>query len=142
MTPEQLSAICTSFDKMRSVAPDLGTRFYQRLSADHAEISKVFSSVNMAAQHNRFIGMLHIILLRMQEGRPTADLLKDLGARHYHFGVSDENFQKFGATLIAVFHETLGAEFDEYLHAAWVEAYQQIMALMRSEAGRFEGKNN
>ena len=142
MTPEQLSAICASFDMMRSVAPDLGTRFYQRLSVDHPEIENVFNSVNMAAQHSRFISMLDIILLRMKEGRPTADLLKDLGSRHYHFGVSDEGFDNFGATLIAVFQETLGAEFDRDLHDAWTDAYQQIVVLMKSESDRASCKDS
>lgn len=133
MTPEQLSAICLSLDKVRSVTPDFGARFYRRLSIDHPEIADVFHSVNMEAQHTRFVSMLHIILLRMKEGRPTTELLAELGDRHYHFGVSHVNFQKFGATLMAVLQESLGTEFEGFLHDAWLEAYQQIVVLMKSE---------
>ena len=132
MTPEQLSAICNSFDKALSMSPDLGSRFYLQLASDHPETKEIFDSISMEAQHTRFISMLRIILIRMNDGLPVASLLQELGKQHVRFGVKEEDFEKFGTTLMKVLRELLGKEFDGHMCDAWVVVYEEITRIMKS----------
>jgi hemoglobin-like flavoprotein len=132
VTPDQLAAICNSFDKALSMAPDFGARFYQRLSRDHPQTLVIFSAVNMASQHTRFVGMLSIVLHRMKDNRPVTPLLQDLGRQHGRYGVRDEHFEGFGAALIEVVSELLGSEFDAAIRQSWIEVYEEITGRMKS----------
>lgn len=132
MTPEQLSAICNSFDKALAMRPDLGSRFYQQLASDHPETTEIFDSISMDAQHTRFISMFRIILIRMNDALPVDSLLQDLGKQHAGFGVREEDFEKFGSTLMKLLRELLGKEFDRHMCDAWVVVYEEITRIMKS----------
>lgn len=132
MTPDQLSAICDTFDRVVSSTPDFGPKFYQRLSDDYPQTMDVFNNINMDSQHTRFVGMLSIILHRIKDGRPVIPLLEDLGKQHSSFGVKEEDFENFGAALMKVLQTSLGNEFDEDLHDAWVAVYAEITSIMKS----------
>jgi methyl-accepting chemotaxis protein len=131
MTPEQLSSIRISFDKARSASPDFGAKFYHRLANDFPEIMSNFDPVSMRAQHTRFVGMLDMIISRMNDGRPVKQLLQDLGDRHHNYGVQDEDFAKFSDTLLKILDELLVNELNESLSNAWVELLGEMRTMMR-----------
>jgi len=132
MNQEQLSVICNSFEQARSMNPDLGSRFYVQLSSDYPETMKIFTSVSMNAQHTRFVSMLGIILNRMKEDLPFIPLLEELGEAHRTYHVGEEEFEKFGITLIKVLRAALGREFDESMRDAWFAVYNEITSVMKS----------
>ena len=112
--------------------PDFGSRFYLQLSSDYPETKAIFDSINMQAQHTRFIGMLSLIMLRMKNDRPVIPLVQDLGKQHEHYGVKDEHFEFFGATLMKVLQQVLGREFNAYMRDAWSAVYVEITRIMKS----------
>ncbi len=112
--------------------PDFGSKFYLQLSSDYPETKAIFDSINMHAQHTRFIGMLSVIMLRMKNDRPVTPLIRDLGKQHDHYGVKDEHFEFFGATLLKVLQQVLGREFNAYARDAWSAVYAEITRIMKS----------
>ena len=132
MTQEQLSVICSSFEKACLMSPDLGSRFYTQLSSDYPETMNIFASVSMNAQHTRFISMLRIILTRMTGDQPFIPLLEELGRKHRTYCVGDEEFEKFGITMMKVLQATLGNEFDEFMRDAWFAVYNELTGVMKS----------
>lgn len=132
MTPEQISAVYNSFSKARSIGPDFGSLFYQNLSSDYPEIKSLFTSPIMESQHTRFVGQLDVIMIRMKNGRDVTQMLQELGRHHGHIGVKNEDFEKFGATLMKVLQELLGAEFDGYLRESWLSLFAEIKRMMIS----------
>jgi len=126
MTPEQISVIIDLFENAQKKSDDLGLLFYERLSNDYPEVSEIFESASMNAQHTRFISMMNIILARMINDRPVKDLLQDLGEQHQKYRVNQMNIEKFGVTLTKVLKELMGNEFNGELRQLWTVFFNEI----------------
>lgn len=132
MTKEQLTIIGDLFEKACSKDPDLGSRFYARLSGDYPELMNFFASVGLNAQHTRFISMIRIILGRMSGDLPYIPLLEELGKAHQSYRIGEDEFEKFGITLMKVLQTTLGTKFDKPVRDAWCAVYNEIIGVMIS----------
>ena len=129
---KDLEVVCNSLEKARSLAPDIGPRFYRLLISESMEMKAVFDSVSMKTQHTRFFSMLNIILIRMRDQRPFISLLQDLGKQHLKYRIRGEDFVIFQAVFLKLLHELFGSEFDESLRNSWVLVFEKINQIMRS----------
>eukprot|EP00934_Nitzschia_sp_Nitz4_P003181 Nitzschia sp. Nitz4//scaffold5_size260463//32982//33533//NITZ4_000944-RA/size260463-augustus-gene-0.0-mRNA-1//1//CDS//3329555226//3171//frame0 len=54
------------------------------------------------------------------------DIMMDLGAQHYKFGVEPSFYPPMGQALLLVMHKFLGDHFTQEMKDSWLEVYQAL----------------
>jgi hypothetical protein len=65
---------------------------------------------------------------------PVVPAIKDMGARHAGYGVSDEDYGKVDDALLWTLHKGLGDEFTPEVEDAWIIAYTTSADTMKAGA--------
>ena len=68
--------------------------------------------------------------------------LKQLGERHWHYGVFKENYEIFGRSLIVSLDRTLKTEFTANVKSAWVTFFLVLSSYMVSDNYEQESQQN
>ena len=135
MTPEQISLVQSSFDRLGSQLPAMAARFYQELFARDPALRPLFAT-DMAEQQPRFAAKLTEIVHSMPCRDDLLTHTRALGARHARYGVRATDYQTVGAALLAALAATLGDSFDPSTRQAWELAYNLVAETMLEAAGR------
>lgn len=90
----------------------------------------------MEAQHRKFATMLDRIVRAVDEPRTLVPDVTAFARRHVAYGVTDRHYASVGEALLFALGETIGDRFTSDVHAAWVEAYALLAALMQRGAAR------
>jgi hemoglobin-like flavoprotein len=129
MTPEQITLVQSSFERLDPELPTLATRFYQELFGRNPALRALFTT-DLALQKVRFAEKLSEIVRAI----PTLDELlghtRALGARHAGYGVRALDYRTVGDALIAALAAVLGDSFDAPTREAWVIAYNLMAETM------------
>ena len=129
MTPEQITLVQSSFQRLGPQLPDMATRFYQELFARDPALRPLFTTP-MAEQKVKFAEKLTEIVRAM----PSLDELlihtRALGARHVAYGVRAVDYQTLGQALLAALAAILGDSFDAATREAWALAYNLVAETM------------
>lgn len=129
MTPEQITLVQTSYQRLGPRLPDMAARFYQELFRRDPELRPLFTT-DLAEQQVRFAGKLTEIV----ESIPRLDELlahtRALGARHLGYGARVADYQTVGAALFDALAAVLGDGFDPQTREAWVVAYNLVAETM------------
>ena len=129
MTPEQITLVQSSFDRLGPDLPALTARFYQEVFQRDPALRPLFPS-DLAELRVKFAQKLTEIVQSMPR---LAELLvhtRALGARHVGYGVRTRDYQTIGDSLIAALAAVLGEELDAQTHEAWVLAYTLVAETM------------
>ena len=125
MTPEQITLVQSSFQRLGPQLPAMATRFYQELFARDPALRPLFTTP-MAEQKVKFAQKLTEIVRAM----PSLDELlahtRALGARHVGYGVRAADYQTLGDALLAALAAILGDSFDAPTREAWALAYNLV----------------
>jgi len=111
MTPEQISLVQSSFDRLGPQLPTLATRFYQELFARNPALRSLFTT-DMAEQKVRFSRKLTEIVWAMPRLAELLTHTRALGARHVGYGVRVADYRTVGDALLAALAAVLGDSFD------------------------------
>jgi hemoglobin-like flavoprotein len=129
MTPEQITLVQSSFQRLGPRLPAMATRFYKELFARDPALRPLFTTP-MAEQEVKFAEKLTEIVRAM----PSLDELlahtRALGARHVAYGVRAADYQTLGDALIAALAAILGDSFDAPTREAWALAYNLVAETM------------
>ena len=129
MTPEQITLVQSSFQRLGPRLPAMATRFYQELFARDPALRPLFTTP-MAEQKVKFAQKLTEIVRAM----PSLDELlahtRALGARHVGYGVRAADYQTLGDALLAALAAILGDSFDAPTREAWTLAYNLVAETM------------
>ncbi len=129
MTPEQITLVQSSFERLGPQLPAMATRFYQELFGRDPALRDLFTT-DLAYQEVRFAEKLTEIVRAM----PSLDKLlthtRALGARHLGYGVRAADYQTVGAALFAALAAILGNSFDAQTSQAWTLAYNLVAETM------------
>ena len=129
MTPEQITLVQSSFQRLGPQLPAMATRFYQELFARDPALRPLFTTP-MAEQKVKFAQKLTEIVRAM----PSLDELlahtRALGARHVAYGVRATDYQILGNALLAALAAILGDSFDAPTREAWTLAYNLVAETM------------
>jgi len=126
-------------DSWELAQPNVGrlTRdFYARLFEIDPDAARLFTGVEMTAQHRKFRDMLHTIVLAVERDDPSALVLTGttLGRRHEGYGVEERHYELVGEALLEALAHALGAAWTGDVRDAWREAYALLASLMRRGA--------
>jgi len=118
MTPEQITLVQSSFERLGPDLPTVTARFYQELFQRDPALRPLFTT-DMAEQRVKFAQKLTEIVHT-----------RALGARHVGYGVRATDYQTVGDSLIAAIAAVLGEEFDAATREAWVLAFNIVAETM------------
>ena len=129
MTPEQITLVQSSYERVGSELPALATRFYQELFRRDPALRALFTT-DMALQKVRFSDKLSEIVRAIPRLDELLAHTRALGARHVGYGVRVADYQTVGDSLIAALAAVLGDGFDAETHEAWHIAYNLMAETM------------
>ena len=129
MTPEQITMVQSSFDRVGPELPTLATRFYQELFARNPALRSLFTT-DMAEQKVRFSRKLTEIVWAMPRLAELLTHTRALGARHVGYGVRVADYRTVGDALLAALAAVLGDSFDTPTREAWILAYNLVAETM------------
>lgn len=129
MTPEQISLVQSSFDRLGPELPAMTARFYTELFARDPALRPLFTT-DMAEQQPRFAAKLTEIVRSIPRLDDLLTHTRALGARHAGYGVRAGDYQTVGDALLAALAATLGDSFDPPTRQAWELAYNLVAEIM------------
>ena len=112
--------------------PRVAHRFYEILFERYPQVKPLFGKNHSAAkQEEMLVAALVAVIQQLEDIGWLSLTLKQLGARHVAYGVTDEMYGWVGESLLAALAEVAGPEWTPELAAAWSVAFDEIAALMR-----------
>lgn len=134
MTPEQISLIRQSWEKVSPIADTAAALFYQRLFELDPGLRALFPE-NLANQRTKLMNMLAVVVNNLDALRPLLPTIRELGRRHVNYGVREEHYATVGAALLWALGQGLGEDFSDEVRDAWTAAYGVLSRTM-CEAAR------
>ena len=129
MTPEQITLVQSSFQRLGPQLPAMATRFYQELFARDPALRPLFTTP-MAEQKVKFAQKLTEIVRAMPSLDELLTHTRALGARHVAYGVRAVDYRTLGDALLAALAAILGDSFDAPTREAWALAYNLVAETM------------
>jgi len=129
MTPEQITLVQSSFERIGPELPAMATRFYQELFARDPALRPLFTTP-LAEQEVKFAQKLTEIVHAMPRLNELLAHTRALGARHAGYGVRAADYQTLGHALLAALAAVLGDGFDASTREAWALAYNLVAETM------------
>jgi hemoglobin-like flavoprotein len=129
MTPEQITLVQSSFERLGPDLPTMATRFYQELFGRDPALRPLFIT-DLAKQEVRFAEKLTEIVRAMPRLAELLTHTRALGARHVGYGVRVADYQTVGEALLAALAAVLGDSFDVQTREAWTLAYNLVAETM------------
>ena len=129
MTPEQITLVQSSFERLGPELPAMATRFYQELFARDPALRPLFTTP-LAEQEVKFAQKLTEIVHAMPRLNELLAHTRALGARHAGYGVRAADYQTLGHALLAALAAVLGDGFDASTREAWALAYNLVAETM------------
>jgi hemoglobin-like flavoprotein len=129
VTPEQITLVQSSFERLGTQLPAMATRFYRELFARDPALRPLFTTP-LAEQEVRFAEKLTEIVQAMPRLDELLTHTRALGARHLAYGVRAADYQTLGDALLAALAAILGDSFDARTREAWTLAYNLVAETM------------
>jgi hemoglobin-like flavoprotein len=123
-----------SFELVVERAPDLTHRFYEILFDRYPATREMFPAARRGQQENMLTQALAAVLDHLEDAPWLTSTLHGLGARHVHYGVTDDMYAWVGNSLLATLREVAGDDWNPELERAWADAYWAIAGLMQEGA--------
>ena len=129
MTPEQITLVQSSFERLGPQLPAMATRFYQELFTRDPALRPMFTTP-LAQQEAKFAEKLTEIVRAMPRLDELLTHTRALGARHASYGVRATHYQTLGNALLATLAAILDDSFDPPTRQAWTLAYNLVAETM------------
>jgi hemoglobin-like flavoprotein len=129
LTPEQITLLQSSFERIGPRLPALASRFYIELFGADPALRPLFAT-DLAEQEVTFAGKLAELVRAMPRLSELLVHTRALGARHAGYGVRAADYRTVGAALLAALAAVLGDSFDAATIEAWTLAYNLVAETM------------
>jgi hemoglobin-like flavoprotein len=136
MRPETERLVKESWTRFEPVAEQSAGYFYDKLFELDPGARPLFARTDMRAQGRKVMQMFAEIVRLLDQPEALVNELADLGRRHVHYGVQDDEYDSVGTALLWTLERGLGPVFTPEVRNAWTEAYQLMAALARRGASR------
>lgn len=114
-------------------AAEVGRAFYARLFKHHPALRGLFVD-DIDTQSFRLMTMIGAGISLLDHPDRLDGALRELGARHQRYGVSESHYPIVGRVLLDTLQEVLGAAFTEDAKSAWAGFYGVVAASMMAGA--------
>jgi hemoglobin-like flavoprotein len=134
MTPEQITLVQDSFNKVVPIADQAAALFYQNLFETDPALKPLFKG-NMEEQGKKLMQMIAVAVSKLNDLPTLVPVLQNLGKRHAGYGVVNAHYDTVGAALLKTLGQGLGDAFTSDVKAAWTTAYGVMAKTMIDAAG-------
>lgn len=124
-----------SFAEIAPRGVAFASAFYHRLFQAHPELFPLFAKTNMAAQLDKLVATLGLVVANLRRPDVLASEVRALGRRHGGYGVVPAQYPMVKAALLETLAEFHGDGWTETRRVAWGQAYDLIASLMIAEHG-------
>jgi hemoglobin-like flavoprotein len=131
MTTNTVSLVKNSWDKVKPISDKAAGLFYGRLFEIYPEVKPLFTG-DMQQQGRKLMAMINTAVNALDNLEPVIPAIKDMGARHAGYGVSDEDYDKVADALLWTLDKGLGGEFTPEVKDAWVTVYTTLANTMKA----------
>lgn len=131
----QIDALEESFEIVAPRGAELMDVFYSRLFALAPEVRPLFAGADMAAQKQKLLSTLVLLVDSLRNLDAIVPALHDLGAKHETYGVEPHHYALVGQALLGALEEVSGDGWKLAYGAAWADAYAVVEQTMRAGAG-------
>ncbi len=129
MTPEQITLIQDSFQKVAPISDAAAEIFYARLFEIAPEVKSYFKG-DMAAQGAKLMTMLGVVVNGLRDLHKIVPVAEQLAIKHVDYGVTADDYTPVGAALIHTLEQGLGEGFTDEAKESWVTAYGTLSSVM------------
>ncbi|HWO17863.1 MAG TPA: globin domain-containing protein [Kofleriaceae bacterium] len=120
-----------SFALVTEREPRLVNRFYEILFERYPQARPLFGKNSGDRQAEMLRSALVAVLDHLEDEAWIVATLKQLGAKHVDYAVTDEMYGWVGESLIAAMAEVADADWTPEHTATWADAYGVIATLMQ-----------
>jgi hemoglobin-like flavoprotein len=129
MTPTEINLVKDSFRKIAPIADQAAALFYARLFELDPSLRPLFRG-DMAEQGRKLMTMIATAVASLDRVDTIVPALRQLGARHATYQVTDEHYATVGAALLWTLEKGLGGAFTQEVRAAWTDTYTLLANTM------------
>lgn len=129
MTPEQISLIQTSFNRVAPLGDRLMDSFYTRLFELAPQVRAMFPK-DTSKQKEKLLQMLAYAVNGLNYPEALMPILRELGDRHRGYKAAPEHYSAVSLALMDALKETTPGDFDDATQDAWIACYQLIAGTM------------
>lgn len=133
MSPDTITQVQTSWEKVKPISDQAAQLFYGRLFEVYPEVKPMFKG-DMQAQGRKLMAMINTAVNALNNLDAVVQPVKDMGARHAGYGVSEGDYDKVADALLWTLEKGLGDDFTPEVKGAWVEVYTVLANTMKAGA--------
>ena len=131
MDAKQIELVQRTFEqRVRPIAQEAGEMMYLRLFEIEPSLKPLFKG-DIKRQGEMLMTAIGLAIQSLDQPEKVALVTKDLGARHYGYGVQPGYYNIFGAALMWALEQVIGPDFTPEVKEAWGEAYAILSKSMR-----------
>jgi nitric oxide dioxygenase len=133
LSGSQIRAIRASWARA-AAAPDMAARlFYGRLFRLAPEARALFGP-DIESQGRKLLDTLSFVVAHLDDAEPLRHEAAALARRHVGYGVTADQYDTVGDSLLWMLEHILGPAFDETTREAWTAAYDGLSGMMIAAA--------
>lgn len=133
MTPQQISLVKTSWQKVLPISDKAAELFYGKLFEMDPTLEPLFSG-DMTAQGRKLMLMINTAVNSLDRLDAIVPAVQGLGKRHVAYGVKDEHYDTVAGALLWTLEAGLGDAFTPDVKDAWVQTYTILATTMKDAA--------
>lgn len=139
MTPDQKTIVKETWAAVLPIKDAAADMFYARLFEQYPDVKPYFKG-DMKNQGAKLMAMLNQAVMSLDNVEALIEPLKAAGLAHKGYGVSPQDYDRVGASLLWTLEQGLGEAYTPVVANAWAVTYQTLASVMidgaeyRSEA--------
>lgn len=133
MTPQQVTLVQTSWQKVVPIKEKAAELFYMKLFETDPALKPLFKG-DIVEQGRKLMAMINTVVMKLDQLGDIVPAVQDLGKRHVAYGVKDEDYATVGGALLWTLGAGLGDAFTDDVKEAWTRAYTILAGAMKEAA--------
>lgn len=133
MTPQQITLVKTSWQKVLPISDKAAELFYGKLFEMDPTLEPLFSG-DMTVQGRKLMLMINTAVNSLDRLDAIVPAVQGLGKRHVAYGVKDEHYDTVAGALLWTLEAGLGDAFTADVKEAWVRTYTILATTMKEAA--------
>ena len=131
MTEKQIQLVKESWKHVAPISDVAADLFYNRLFEVAPGVRPLFKG-DVREQGRKLMGMLSMIVNKLDSLETLLDEIKSLAQRHNKYGAHPAHYQVVGECLIWTLEKGLGEKWNKETEESWIGAYTILSGAMIS----------
>jgi len=133
MTPQQITLVQTSWQKVVPIKEKAAELFYGKLFEMDPSLKPLFKG-DIVEQGRKLTAMINTVVVKLDNLAEIVPAVQDLGKRHVGYGVKDKDYDTVAGALLWTLGAGLGDAFTAEVKEAWTAAYMILAGAMKDAA--------